>query len=166
MIPAAVWLLQLLKKPFGLGQGVVLLLLCLLIGVGLRTEARQRRCASGCEYKTLILSGLCAGFAALATYYLAQAVTLGPIVASGIVGLAAHFILGRYYAYPAYAGVFVGMSSPLVLPSYALVGVAGLFTGFLYQYLDGVFDGIGGRLGTMAAVAVLITLLLTGGGWI
>ena len=47
--------------------------------------------------------------------------------------------------FPAYAGAFVGMSSPLVLASLPEVALAGLLTGIIYEAVHGVFDGVGGR---------------------
>lgn len=161
VIPASVALWQLFQQPLSWRHGAAVGLYA-LIGLGIR-ETWQRRCKKPCTAE-FILAGLTACGGALATYILAQHTPLGPVAASGIVGLCAAWLLREDdLSVLAYTGVFVGMSSPEVLPSLLHVGAAGMLAGIIYQCVHGVFDGVGGRLGTMAAAAVLITVLIAGG---
>ena len=45
-----------------------------------------------------------------------------------------------------------------------LVIAAGLIGGILWEVLNETWNGVGGRLGTLAAAAVLAVLLTFGGG--
>lgn len=94
------------------------------------------------------------------THYLNIYMGLGPVVASGIVGVVASLLLPSPFAVMAYTGAFVGMSSRSRFPSWYYVMVAGLMVGTLYIVTRRVYQGFGGRLGTVAAVAVLLTLAL------
>ncbi|NLM39837.1 MAG: hypothetical protein GX205_07245 [Firmicutes bacterium] len=166
LIPAAVYTAQLLCQPLSGGLVVGLGLLLLLVLAGLVHNSTRGHRTDPCSLATVLWSAVSAAGGALATYILGNYTFLGSAAASGLVGLAAAQLLCKYdLDLPAYAGVFVGMSSVVVVPSLVMVGIAGFMTGLLYRLVDGVFDGVGGRLGTMAAVSVLITLLLTGRGW-
>ncbi len=166
LIPAAVFSAQLFRQPLNVGQAVGLGLLGLLVLIGIIHHSARGHRGERCSSAMLFWSAVSAGAGALATYILGNYTSLGAVAASGLVGLAAAQLLSQKdLDLPAYAGVFVGMSSATVLPSFIMVGTAGLLTGFLYRFVDGVFDGVGGRLGTMAAVSVLVTLLFAGGGW-
>jgi hypothetical protein len=165
VIPASVAVWQVLQQPLGWRRGVVVGLLALLMALGIKDSVRKERCAAK-RAGVMLTTAFAAAGGALATYVLAQYTPLGSIAASGVVGLGAAYVLRRSdLSTAAYAGAFVGMSSPAVLSSLPVVAIAGLVTGVLYETLDGIFDGVGGRLGTMAAIAVLVTLLAAGGGW-
>lgn len=102
---------------------------------------------------------------ALATFFLANSVKLGTLVASGLVGILGGRLLKEEDQLTLYLGAFVGMSSLARFPSLGPLLLAGLVGGILRELLDEAWVGIGGRLGTMAAIAVLIILMLGGGGW-
>lgn len=94
------------------------------------------------------------------TYALSVTVGLGAVVASGIVGLLASLFLPREMAVVAYTAAFAGMSSSTVLVDYWMVLCAGLLVGIVYVLTKPYYQGVGGRLGTIAAAAVLLTQLL------
>jgi hypothetical protein len=163
LVPASVGLWQLVQQPLSWKWGAVLMAFCALIVLGIKSSYVRERClGSSADF---LWSSLSAAGGALATYALAQYTPLGSVAASGVVGICAgQFLAKGKLDFPAYAGAFVGMSSPLVLASLPEVALAGLLTGIIYEAVHGVFDGVGGRLGTMAAAAVLLTVLLFGGG--
>lgn len=98
--------------------------------------------------------------ATLFTYFLSINLGLGAVVASGLVGIIASLLLPAELAVIAYTATFVGMSSPLVLVSYPMVIVAGLLVGGIFILTQPIYQGFGGKLGTIAACAVIITVKL------
>lgn len=100
---------------------------------------------------------------ALLTFVLSTRLDLGPVVASAVVGLVGAQILKGSDQLVMYLGAFVGMSSVLLFPSFVPLIVAGLLGGLLFELVDECWIGVGGRLGTIAASAVLVVLAMTGG---
>lgn len=98
------------------------------------------------------------------TFILANQFNFGPLVASGLVGLVGARFLSEQDQLPFYLGVFVGMSSSLRFSTLTPLIGAGILGGILWELLDDAWVGVGGRLGTLAATAVLIVLLMSGGG--
>jgi hypothetical protein len=102
---------------------------------------------------------------ALAAFVLSVHYDYGAVVGSAVVGLVAGLLappafgvaLGGTVAAAAFAGSFVGMVSETRLPSLALVGLAGLVSGAVFVGLSPVFAGSGGKLGTIAFTACLLT---------
>lgn len=85
---------------------------------------------------------------------------LRPVVAASITGILAVLVRSPL-AVPAYCGAFVGMTSPVVFPTYWQGLVAGVLAVAVYLLALPVFHGIGGKLGTTAFVGVAITILGT-----
>ena len=114
---------------------------------------------------------------ALAAFVLSVHYDHGAVVGSAAVGLAAGLLappalgttLGGTVAAAAFAGSFVGMVSETRLPSLALVGLAGAVSGVVFVGVAPVFAGSGGKLGTVAFTACLVTWAadraLDGPGW-
>lgn len=111
---------------------------------------------------------LAATAGALAAFVLSVRLDHGAVVGSAVVGLVAGLLappalgtaLGGTVAAAAFAGSFVGMVSEMRLPSLALVGVAGLVSGVVFVGVAPVFAGSGGKLGTIAFTACLVTWTL------
>lgn len=105
---------------------------------------------------------------ALACYSLNLHTNLGSVICAGIIGTIASFIpsMNKDVAYlqkiPAaiYCGVFVGMSSTLVLPSTYFVLASGTLAGIFYMLSKKLFFGFGGKLGTIAFCGVLVVALI------
>lgn len=116
-------------------------------------------------WRQLILSALISLIGALATFFFANQGKLGPLVASGLVGVLGARLFKDDDQLTLYVGAFIGMSSVLRLPNLALLVVAGLLGGVFREFFDQAWVGVGGRLGTMAATAILVLLLMGGGGW-
>ena len=95
---------------------------------------------------------------------LAGAVELGlsPIVAAGIVGIAAAIVVPDQ-AVPAYCGAFVGMTSPDLFASYWHATAAGLVASVVFLVAQPAFHGIGGKLGTTAFVGATAIVVATAG---
>ncbi|SHK17320.1 hypothetical protein SAMN02745227_01703 [Anaerobranca californiensis DSM 14826] len=98
--------------------------------------------------------------ATIVTYYLSINLGLGAVVASGIVGLSVALFLPTDLSIVAYTAAFAGMSSAQVLASYPMVAFAGLLVGIIFIITQPLYQGFGGKLGTIAACAVFITARL------
>jgi len=96
---------------------------------------------------------------ALISYWLSVDYAMGAVLASALVGLVAGLVLPAY-AVPIYCGSFVGMASPMVLGWKEIVLAAAL-AGHLYVLAQDVFNGFGGKLGTIACTGcVLVCAIL------
>ncbi|MCR3921179.1 MAG: hypothetical protein NUK65_01520 [Firmicutes bacterium] len=107
--------------------------------------------------KSALLIIFLATFAASLTWFLNHEMGLGPIVASGLVGVMAGSLLAPAHAGPVYTASFVGMSASLVVASLSLSIVTGFVVGVIIVATMPVFAGIGGKGGTTAATAVVVT---------
>ena len=112
-----------------------------------------------------ILPGLAIPLGAVLTFFLNEELHLGAVVAASTVGLVGSFapLLGkRCEAFPPaiYCGAFIGMSSVLIITSYWMLVMASLFSLGIYLLLQPVFNGFGGKLGSIAFGGVLCMMLL------
>lgn len=102
---------------------------------------------------------------ALICYFLNHYHHLGPVISAGIVGTAASFIpiTNRKSTYlkqlPAtfYCGAFIGMTSLTIASTIYFILAASFFAGVLLLVSKSLFNGLGGKLGTIAFTAVTIT---------
>lgn len=99
--------------------------------------------------------------AALLTFFLVRNLGMGAVLASSFVGLLGALALPTL-AVPIFCGSFVGMASPAAYESYLCMVIAGSVAGLVFALGKGVFDGFGGKLGTMAFIGCLATSLLRG----
>ena len=104
---------------------------------------------------------------AVATVVVSVDLEAGPVVASGLVGLAAGVgfplvapELGGTLAAVAFCASFVGMSSPDRLETRG-VAVAGAICGLVFLAVTPALEGAGGKLGTIAFIACVATV----GAW-
>lgn len=95
---------------------------------------------------------------AVATHLLHVHLSVGSVAASGLVGLVAAILLPSL-AVPVFCGTFVGMASPELFQVPQVV-VSGLIAGVVYESGRGVFAGFGGKLGTIALIGCITTVLL------
>ena len=110
-----------------------------------------------------------AALGAVVAFLLSVRCAYGAVVGSAVVGLAAGLFappilgasLGGSVAAAAFAGSFVGMVSKARLPSVSLVGVAGLLSGVVFVGVAPAVAGSGGKLGTIAFTACLLTWALS-----
>lgn len=97
---------------------------------------------------------------ALVTFTLSVDFGLGPVVAAGLVGvLAAAFF--RRHEVAIYCGAFVGMVSESLLPSHWHVLLAASIATVVFLISKSVFNGFGGKLGTIALIGCTAAVFLT-----
>lgn len=76
------------------------------------------------------------------------------------------FLLGKlnkrllFAQFPIFCGSFVGMTSPVFFTGSLELLLASIIAAILYIYVKNHFIGFGGKLGSIAFVAVLIIILL------
>jgi len=114
------------------------------------------------EGAILILSGL---IGAVLTFIISINLGLGAVIGSAFVGLVASIFFPfssklKNIGIVVYCGSFVGMSTVIVLPSILLVALAGGIAGFIFYILKHTYIGVGGKLGSIALVAVSITAVI------
>ncbi len=105
---------------------------------------------------------------AMTCYFLNNYYNLGPVIAAGIVGTLASFTpyLNKNSNYlkqlppTLYCGAFIGMSNVEVASSVYFVLAASIFAGVLLLVSKSLFNGLGGKLGTIAFTAVTITTFI------
>ncbi len=112
--------------------------------------------------KRYIFVMACSLAGVLATWYMNIHLDLGPVVASGLVGVVAALIFNTEQAVAIYTASFAGMSSAAVLGSLPMVLLAGALVGVIFMLALPVYQGFGGKLGTIASCAVLLTMLVFG----
>lgn len=107
---------------------------------------------------------LVAALSTLLTYLLSNYKNLGVVKGASIIGLIGALVLpllfpdlGKVLPVIAYSASFAGMSSKLRLPTIFPVLVAGLITGIIYLFSFPLYNGVGGKLGTIAFGASLAT---------
>ena len=98
----------------------------------------------------------------MTTFILNNMYNLGPIKASGIVGLVSTVALPNNLAVAAFCGSFAGMAKMAVVPSYFASGVLGLICAGMILLFDSQkwLVGVGGRLGFIAQMACTTEFLL------
>lgn len=106
--------------------------------------------------------------AALVTYWLNNTLGWGPVLSLGVVGTIGSYmyLFDKDSAYlkeipaPIYCGAFIGMSSLQVHDIYLIIGLAGLFAAVLYLLTKSILVGVGGKMGTLAFIGFLFSVLL------
>jgi hypothetical protein len=108
---------------------------------------------------------------AIAAYALNLHVGLGPVIAAGLTGTIASYIplilkknknifLLKEIPAAVYCGSFVGMTAPNVAPGLSFIIFAGFIAGVLLIISKNIFNGFGGKLGTVAFGGVALTSYL------
>ncbi|MDI9414174.1 MAG: hypothetical protein QM401_11495 [Bacillota bacterium] len=138
------------------GRTVILLALAAgLLAAVLRPEFKLKN--------ELLRSAIISLVGAMLTFVLSTQLNLGAVIASAIVGLVGARVFKDNDQVVMYLGAFVGMSSALRFPTLLPLIVAGLLGGLFFELLDDSWVGVGGRLGTLAAAAVVVVLVVMGG---
>jgi hypothetical protein len=107
---------------------------------------------------------------AIAAYALNLYVGLGPVIAAALTGTIASYIplilknknvfLLKEIPAAVYCGSFVGMTAPNVAPGLSFIIFAGFIAGVLLIISKNIFNGFGGKLGTVAFGGVALTSYL------
>lgn len=94
--------------------------------------------------------------AGIVTYGMSHDLGLGPVISTSVIALLAHMIAPKY-SVAAYCGSFVGMTSNLLLYNYREVALASFIAGIIFFLASDVFNGFGGKLGTIALLSTALT---------
>lgn len=97
---------------------------------------------------------------AIVTYWISVDLAQGAVVASGLIGIFGAAFL-KPYAVPLFCGSFVGMASPGLLDHTGVL-LAGVMAGIIFILGKHVFNGFGGKLGTIAFAGCIIAAAMTG----
>lgn len=97
---------------------------------------------------------------AVASYWLSVNLKLGAVVGAALVGLLAGVLIPAY-GVPIYCGSFVGQASPKVFDGNEVL-LAAIVAGVVYVLAQDVFNGFGGKLGTIAYAGGILSALFGG----
>lgn len=136
------------------------IMLTVLIGIALEYYDELCVCCTlpkGNRYISAenLLNSLSLLLGAVFTHFLSIDLSLGPVVAAGITGIGAA-VISKKYAVPAYCGAFVGMVSQEVSRGYIFLLLASVIAAAIYVLSICVFNGFGGKLGTIAFTGCLL----------
>lgn len=98
--------------------------------------------------------------ASITTWYINNEMGYGPIIANGIVGVIAALLFPTKQAGAYYIASFIGMSSQVIVASMPMSGIIGLLAGFVIVYSQEVYEGIGGKGGTIAAFSTQLVRIV------
>lgn len=106
--------------------------------------------------------------AAIITYLINNKLGLRGVFSAGIIGTLGSFLTKlnprseylKQVAGPIYCGAFIGMTSLNFQYVYWMIITAGVFTALLFFATKSLFVGVGGKLGTLAFIGVLLSMLL------
>lgn len=105
---------------------------------------------------------------ALLTYFISVDLEFGSVIAAGFTGTLVSYLP---YMFPkktwikrvpvaAYCGAFVGMTAPAVSLGHTFIIFSAFLTGALFVAAKNVFNGFGGKLGTIAFGGVALSSLI------
>ncbi|WP_272956998.1 hypothetical protein [Zunongwangia profunda] len=105
---------------------------------------------------------------ALLTYFISVDLKFGAVIAAGFTGTLASYLPAIFkkaawikrVPVPAYCGAFVGMTAPAVSSGYTFIIFSAFLTGALFITAKNVFNGFGGKLGTIAFGGVALSSLI------
>ena len=122
------------------------------------SEAKQLKFATtnNPKWNTQIWQMFSVFTAGIVTYGMSHDLGLGPVISASVIALIAHMIAPKY-SVAAYCGSFVGMTSNLLLYNYQEVALASFIAGIVFFLTGDVFNGFGGKLGTIALLSTAIT---------
>ena len=136
----------------------------LLISIGYyhAPRAEENHFIEDCFLIVFVVAG------ALSTYFCSTQLNFGPVIAASGVGFFASFLpifnrkssILKELPEAVYCGAFVGMTAPKVADGIPFILFAGFLTGVILLLSKNVFNGFGGKLGTIAFGGVALTSLL------
>ncbi|MCL6217865.1 hypothetical protein [Zunongwangia pacifica] len=104
---------------------------------------------------------------ALLTYFISVDLEFGSVIAAGFTGTLASYLPNIFrktwiqrVPVAAYCGAFVGMTAPAVSSGYTFIIFSAFLTGALFISAKNVFNGFGGKLGTIAFGGVALSSLI------
>lgn len=105
---------------------------------------------------------ICSFIGVTLTWFINHKMGYGAIVANGLIGVMAATFLPNDLAGITYTSSFVGMSSLAIIPSLWAATLASIIVGLILINTVGIYDGIGGKGGTTAALSTIITKTIIG----
>lgn len=123
----------------------------LLEGKRIFSEYLSRPCSAsdGLQAAAVVIGGVL-------TFILQKEMGLHAVLASGLVGAAAG-LWWKKYAAAVFCGSFAGMASPVVYGVVPCILISSFIAGILFVITQDLFEGAGGKLGTIAFTGCLIT---------
>lgn len=112
--------------------------------------------------KNKIYTLICSFIGVTFTWFINHKMGYGAVVANGLVGVIAAILLPSPLAGVTYTASFVGMSTTAVIPSLMGAAIGGLVVGIVIITTTEIYAGIGGKGGTTAALATIITRVVLG----
>ena len=104
---------------------------------------------------------ICAFVGSSLTWFINHEMGYGPVIANGLVGVMAAIFLPNSLAGITYTSSFIGMSSLAVIPTMMGAALASLIVGLILLITMEIYAGIGGKGGTTAALATIITKIIS-----
>ena len=115
----------------------------------------HRQPKTTCALTVWRTEGIAVFFGAIITYALHGHTPLDVVLATGLVGIGAALFMRRVQV-PVYCGAFVGMSSPMLL-GWGPFLLASLLASVLFVIAKDVYNGYGGKLGTIAFTGAFVS---------
>ena len=100
---------------------------------------------------------ICSFLGVTSTWFIHHEMGYGAVVANGLIGVIAATFLPNNLAGITYTSSFIGMSSIIVIPSFKAAILASVIIWLLFLTTADIYAGIGGKGGTTAALATIIT---------
>ena len=139
---------------------MILLTGVLFVGIVLHALEIKDKTTSQDTVRKHVLDGLFVIIGAIVTYALSLQFGIHAVTASALVGLLAHVFLKRHEI-ALYCGSFAGMTSVVLIRPLDMLLVA-LLAGVVFVLLKPVYQGFGGKLGTIAFIGSVTTYVLLG----
>ena len=139
-----------------IGGGISLLLIIGAV-IAIISEAKQIKFSPLNKRKSLvqILQVFSVFAGGIITFGMSHDLGLGPVISASVIALIAYMLVPKY-SVAAYCGSFVGMTSNLLLYNYREVALVSLIAGIVFYLTSDVFNGFGGKLGTIALFSTAI----------
>lgn len=100
---------------------------------------------------------MCSLIGSTLTWFINHKMGYGAIIANGLVGVMAATFLPNDLAGITYTSSLIGMSSMEVIPSMGVAALGSLVVALIFVTTAEIYDGIGGKGGTTAALSAIIT---------
>ncbi len=139
---------------------MVTLTVVLVVGVCLHAREIANKTPSQDSLRNHVFDGLYVVMGAIMTYALSLLFGIHAVTASALVGLLAHVFLKRHEV-AIYCGSFAGMTSVMLIRPLEFVLVA-VLAGLVFVLLKPVYQGFGGKLGTIAFIGSVTTYVMLG----
>jgi hypothetical protein len=138
---------------------LILLMLLTTLSIGLVFNRTEKASHSYPLFgKEALIDFLSVFLGAILTFFLSVYLEVNAVLASGLIGTLAA-IFSKPYAVAIFCGSFLGMSSPEVFDVFPFF-VATVLASSIYVTAKDVFNGFGGKLGTIALSGCFIATLI------